>query len=174
MTDGVFPLRIKREGAGDNFTGFFSLRNLILSFRLCILYIMDDDSLVQAAMEARRHAKAPYSKFPVGAALLCKDGDIYTGSNIESSSFGLSICAERVALVKALSEGETEFTRMAVVAEGSHAVNPCGACLQLLSDYAPNLELLLGNLDGQFKRIKLTKLLPYPFSGKDIAEDPLK
>ena len=135
---------------------------------------MDDNSLLQAAIKASRHAKAPYSNFRVGAALLCKDGNVFTGCNIESSSFGLSICAERVALVKALSEGETEFTRMAIVAKGNHAVNPCGACLQLLSDYAPNLELVLGNLEGQFKRIELSKLLPFPFSGEDFAEDPLK
>jgi len=150
------------------FTGFFSPRGLILCFRLCILSAMDDQELMQAALKARQFAQAPYSGFAVGAALLCKSGRIYTGCNIESSSFGLSLCAERTALAKALSEGELEFARLAVVAKGLAPVKPCGACLQLLWDYAPNLELVLGNLDGQSERTSLTKLLPSPFSAGDL------
>jgi cytidine deaminase len=133
-----------------------------------ILSDMKDEELLQAALNARKRAKAPYSGFSVGTALLCRSGQVYTGCNIESSSFGLSLCAERVALVKALSEGETDFDRMAVVAEGRQAVRPCGACLQLLSDYAPDLVFILGNLHGQYKRIPLAKLLPRPFSGGDL------
>ena len=150
------------------FTGFFSPRRLILCFRLCILSVMDDRDLLQAALKARQFARAPYSGFSVGAALLCKSGRVYTGCNIESSSFGLSLCAERTALAKALSEGESEFDRLAVVAEGSAPVKPCGACLQLLWDYAPGLMLVLGNLDDQSERTSLARLLPSPFSGSDL------
>jgi cytidine deaminase len=133
---------------------------------------MKDEELIKIALDARRHARAPYSNFLVGAALWCGSGRIFTGCNVESSSFGLSLCAERVALTKALSEGENDFLRMAVVAEGDHPVKPCGACLQLLWDYAPNLELILSNCEKQYERIALSQLLPFPFSGNDLPDFP--
>jgi len=138
------------------------------------IVFMKDKELIKIALTARNHARAPYSQFLVGAALLCGNGNIYSGCNIESSSFGLSLCAERVALAKALSEGETDFRCMAVVAEGQRPVKPCGACLQLLRDYAPDLELILGNLEGQYEQISLTRLLPYPFDSGDLPNNCTK
>ncbi len=96
-------------------------------------------ALVQAALRARSHARAPYSRFRVGAALLTRDGQIYTGINIESASFGLTCCAERVALFKALSEGARHFVAIAIAAPIPQGPNPCGACRQLLAEYAPGL-----------------------------------
>ena len=142
--------------------------NLIFLFRMRILFDMENDKLLQAARDARDQAHAPYSRFPVGAALLCRNGRVFTGSNVESSSYGLTICAERVALVKALSEGESEFDRMAIVAKTTHEVRPCGACLQLLWEYAPDLTFVLSNLDGQVQCISIAELLPYPFDGGDL------
>lgn len=118
--------------------------------------------LIDAAREARRNAHAPYSNFTVGAALTTAEGDIYTGANVESSSFGLTICAERVALVKALSEGRNDLKAMAVVGPYDDFCPPCGACRQLLFDYAPELEIIL--TDGnQIKRVSLKELLPFAF-----------
>ena len=94
-------------------------------------------ALVQAALRVRAHACAPYSRFRVGAALLTRNGQIYTGVNIESASFGLTCCAERVALFKALSEGAQDFVAIAIVAPIHGGPNPCGACRQLLAEYAP-------------------------------------
>jgi len=131
---------------------------------------MKDEELLQAAVVARNFAQAPYSHYLVGAALLGRNGKTYTGCNVESSSFGLSICAERVALVKALSEGEREFDRMAVAIDGGEIAKPCGACLQLLSDYAPGLILILGNLEGHFEKTPITELLPRPFSKGDLLK----
>ena len=131
---------------------------------------MKDEELLQAAVIARNFAQAPYSQYLVGAALLCRSGKTYTGCNVESSSFGLSLCAERVALVKALSEGEREFDRMAVVIEGKEIAKPCGACLQLLSDYAPNLVLILGNMEGEYEKVSISELLPRPFGKGDLLK----
>lgn len=93
--------------------------------------------LVVAAIEAQKQAVAPYSKFAVGAALLTKDGEIISGANVESASYGLTCCAERIALFKALTEGKRDFTAVAVVARMEGGPMPCGACRQLLSEYAP-------------------------------------
>ena len=133
-----------------------------------ILFDMDNDKLLRAARDARDLAHAHYSRFPVGAALLSRSGRVFTGSNVESSSYGLTICAERVALVKALSEGESDFERMAIVAKTTHEVRPCGACLQLLWEYGPDLTFILSNLDGQVQCISIAELLPYPFDGGDL------
>src|SRR5579871_2908235 len=97
--------------------------------------------LVMAALEARKRAVAPYSKFKVGAALLTADGEIITGANVESASYGLTCCAERIALFKALTEGHHHFTAVAVVAPVDGAAMPCGACRQLLAEYAPKAVL---------------------------------
>jgi cytidine deaminase len=126
---------------------------------------MTDLELVAAAWEARQKACASYSHYAVGAALLTQAGDVYAGSNVESSSYGLSICAERVALFKALSSGDRgPFVRIAVVAEGSFVPVPCGACRQLLADYAEGIEILLSGKPGTFERVMLSDLLPRPFS----------
>ena len=124
---------------------------------------MDDQALLRLADEARRHAYSPYSKFPVGAALLCADGEVYTGVNVENAVNGLSLCAERVALFKALSEGKRDFVKLAVVCDAD-ACRPCGACRQVLYEHAPEIEILMGNPGGAFKRTTIRELLPEAFS----------
>jgi cytidine deaminase len=120
------------------------------------------ENLIRAASEARKFSQAKYSDFSVGAALLTLDEEIITGCNVESSSFGLTICAERVALTKALSEGKSKFTYIAVVGPTVDYCPPCGACRQLLYDYAPDIEIILSNKD-EIKIISLKELLPMAF-----------
>ncbi len=122
---------------------------------------MNKKDLTTVAIKAREYAHAQYSKFNVGAALLTKSGKVYTGSNVESSSYGLTICAERVALVKALSEGESEFEAISVVTETG--ASPCGACRQLLWDYTNNIPVYVSNLEGEIFEYNLAELLPNPF-----------
>src|SRR5205085_1378703 len=107
----------------------------------------DGQRLIEAARQAREHAQAPYSHLKVGAALETADGIVITGCNIENASYGLSMCAERVALFKALSEGHRSFVRIAVAIDKDHVVPPCGACRQLLWEYGGNLEVQLANLN---------------------------
>lgn len=123
--------------------------------------------LVKIAQEARENAYAPYSKFKVGAALETKTGKIYTGANVENSSFGLSMCAERIAIFKAVSEGEKEFKRLAIVADTKDVVFPCGACRQVMSEFG-NFEVILSNLNGEVKLTSVEKLLPGAF---DLRKD---
>ncbi len=123
---------------------------------------MNDRDLVRLANEVRRYAYAPYSKFPVGAALLCADGTVVTGVNVENAVNGLSLCAERVALFKAISDGKHEFVRIAVSCASDHC-RPCGACRQVLYEHAPNLEILMGNPEGEFVRTTIAELLPDAF-----------
>ena len=125
-----------------------------------------DDQLVAAAVEARTRAQARYSGFKVGAALLAADGRIVTGCNIENATYGLTLCAERVALVKALSDGLTAFTRLAVVADTARLTPPCGPCRQLLWEYCGDLDIILGNLAGAAARHRLSALLPMPFDAR--------
>jgi cytidine deaminase len=122
--------------------------------------------IVQAALAARQKAFAPYSKFLVGAALECEDGSIVSGCNVESASYGLTICAERVALVKAVSEGQTQFRCVAVVADTRTLTPPCGACRQLLWEFAPEAEVILANLQGQQTSYRMAELLPHGFDAK--------
>jgi len=122
-----------------------------------------DRRLVELAIEARRRAYCPYSKFPVGAALLCADGTVVTGVNVESAVNGLSLCAERVAVFKAISEGKRDFVKIAVVCGGDHC-RPCGACRQILFEHAPDLEILMAGPTGQFVKTTIRDLLPDPFS----------
>jgi cytidine deaminase len=120
-----------------------------------------EERLLAAAAKARAQAYAPYSGFAVGAALECGSGRIVTGSNVENASYGTTICAERVALFKAVSEGEREFTRLAVVSEGVPPI-PCGACRQALAEFAPELDVLVRGSSG-LRRRRLSDLLPEPF-----------
>ncbi len=122
-----------------------------------------DDPLYQAAIVAREKALALYSEFRVGAALQCEDGALFTGCNIESSSYGLTICAERTALFKALSEGERQFTCMTIVADTEELTAPCGACRQVLWDFAPHIRITIANLKGKQISFRLQDLLPHPF-----------
>jgi cytidine deaminase len=119
--------------------------------------------LLAAAVGAREFAQAMYSNFKVGAALETSEGIIVTGCNIENATYGLTLCAERVALVKALSEGHTVFTRIAVVADTEAPTPPCGPCRQLLWEYCGDLEVILGNLTSMTGQYRLASLLPLPF-----------
>ena len=125
-----------------------------------------ESGLVDAARRARLHARAEYSRFEVGAALELRDGSIVTGCNVENATYGLTLCAERVALVKALSEGHTAFTRIAVVANTAAPTPPCGACRQLLWEYCGDIEVILANLKGPTARHRLSALLPLPFDDR--------
>jgi cytidine deaminase len=121
------------------------------------------DALVAAARAVRRHARADYSGFAVGAALLTADGATYAGANVESASYGLTICAERVALVTAISDGARRFTALAVVADTGAPTPPCGACRQLLWEYGGDLVVILANLTTVTGQHTLAELLPHPF-----------
>ncbi len=123
-------------------------------------------ALHAAAVDARTHARARYSGFQVGAALETADGRVITGCNIENATYGLTMCAERVALVKALSEGEAVFTRIAVVADTRSPTPPCGPCRQLLWEYCGDIDIILGNLNGPTARYRLSTLLPLPFDAR--------
>jgi cytidine deaminase len=122
--------------------------------------------LVGAARRARENAAAAFSKFKVGAALQAADGTIITGCNIENATYGLTICAERVAMFKALSEGHRAFTRVAVVADTSSPTPPCGACRQILWEFGGNLEVILADLEEQKGVYQLKELLPLPFDAR--------
>ena len=119
--------------------------------------------LVRAARSARRYAHADYSKFKVGAALETTDGTIITGCNVENATYGLTICAERVAMFKALSEGHRRFRRVAVVADTQAPTPPCGACRQILWEFGGDLEVILANRRRETGRHQLKDLLPLPF-----------
>jgi len=110
---------------------------------------MDYEALIAKAMEAREKAHAPYSNFAVGAALLAKSGRVYTGCNVENASYGLSICAERAAVFKAVSEGEREFEAIAVVTE--KGVTPCGACRQVLIEFGEDIQVIVANGAGEYR-----------------------
>ena len=122
--------------------------------------------LVAAARHAREHAEAAYSRFKVGAALEAVDGTVITGCNIENASYGLTMCAERVAMFKALSEGYRAFVRIAVVADTEMPTPPCGACRQILWEFGGNLEITLANLDSDKGTHRLEDLLPLPFDAR--------
>ncbi len=126
----------------------------------------DERTLVAAATDARAHAQARYSNFKVGAALETDDGVVVTGCNVENATYGLTLCAERVALVKALSDGRTRFTRIAIVADTSDPTPPCGSCRQLLWEYCGDIDVILANLERTTATLKLASLLPMPFDGR--------
>ena len=130
---------------------------------------MTPDPLVAAATAAREKAFAPYSKFRVGAALEAEDGTIFAGCNVESASYGLTICAERVALVKAVSEGVTRFRRVAVVTDVGDLTPPCGACRQLLWEFAPDAVVILANLRGKSATYRVAELLPHGFDATQLT-----
>ena len=126
----------------------------------------DDAALVAAAVDAREHARARFSGFKVGAALETDAGLVVTGCNIENATYGLTMCAERVALYKALSEGRDVFTRIAVVADTVDPTPPCGSCRQLLWEYCGDIEVVLANLSEVKRRLRLSQLLPLPFDAR--------
>jgi cytidine deaminase len=127
---------------------------------------LKNSDLVSAARKARRHAHAAYSTFKVGAALETADGTIVTGCNIENATYGLTMCAERVAMFKALSEGHRRFRRIAIVADTTEPTPPCGACRQILWEFGGDLEVILANLRRETARHQLRALLPEPFDAR--------
>lgn len=128
----------------------------------------DMDELVRLARGARRRAVAPYSGFKVGAAVLASSGEIVTGCNIESATYGLTLCAERVAIFKAISEGLRGFAAVAVVADSSRVSAPCGACRQVLWELGGDLWVRLADLKGRARTLRLAELLPLPFDARNL------
>ncbi len=129
---------------------------------------MNEQEIVQLLRDTKKKALALYSNFHVAALIETCEGEFISGFNIESSSYGLTICAERVALFKALSEGKTEFRRVYVMADSAEPCPPCGACRQVLMDYAANVEIVMYASDGRKKVMSLDALLPYAFRGDQI------
>ena len=123
-------------------------------------------NLIKTARRARRHAHADFSHFKVGAALETADGTIISGCNVENATYGLTICAERVAMFKALSEGHRQFRRVVVVADTQAPTPPCGACRQILWEFGGDLEVILANLKRETGRHRLSDLLPLPFDAR--------
>ena len=126
-------------------------------------------ALVEAALAARNHAHAPFSKFRVGAAVEDDSGRVYTGCNIENATYGLTICAERVAVFKAISEGARTLRRIAVAADTDALTPPCGACRQILWEFCGDAELILVNLRGKTETLRLSDLFPRPFDGSFLS-----
>lgn len=131
--------------------------------------MMPKEKLIAAAKKVREQAYAPYSNFPVGAALLTSSGKIYTGCNIENAAYSNTCCAERVAIFKAISKGERDFTAMAVVADSMRPVPPCGSCRQVMSEFFPeDIKIFLANIKGESKTFLLKELLPFSFQENDL------
>ncbi|MEE8564043.1 MAG: cytidine deaminase [Atribacterota bacterium] len=124
--------------------------------------------LIKEAEKAKKMAYAPYSKFKVGAAVLSVGGEIFTGCNIENASFGLAVCAERVAIFKAISEGSTKFEAIAVIGDTDKPCSPCGACRQVISEFGEDIPLIMANLKGDVKIKKIKELLPEAFGKNDL------
>lgn len=125
-----------------------------------------EKELVDAAAEVRERAFAPYSNFSVGAAVETEDGEIYTGCNVESASYGLTVCAERVAIWKGVSEGEKKFSRLAVVVDTDELTPPCGACRQIIWEFCGDIPVILSNLHGKTETVQMSELLPRAFDSK--------
>jgi homotetrameric cytidine deaminase len=123
------------------------------------------NDLIRSALDARLRAYAPYSKFAVGAAVQCKSGAVFAGSNIENISYGLTICAERVGIGTAVAAGEREFVAIAVVADTIEPIVPCGACRQFLAEFSPDLIIVSATVEGDCKVENLSHLLPEPKRG---------
>ena len=130
---------------------------------------MTDRDLLNMAREAAKNAYVPYSHFPVGAALECADGSVFTGCNVENAALGSTICAERTAIVKAVSEGRRRFVRIAIYGEGENYCMPCGACRQVMMEFAArdDMEVLCTRSGGRYVSYRLSQLLPHPFEMGD-------
>ena len=130
---------------------------------------MTNEMLLQLAMDASKYAYVPYSNFHVGAALECSDGTVYTGCNVENSSYGATNCAERTAIFKAVSEGYKDFVRIAIYSPDSEIyAMPCGICRQVMVEFNYDMELILGKANGEFKVMTLRQLLPEAFTPESL------
>lgn len=125
-------------------------------------------TLMKAALAARENAYAPYSKFKVGAAVLCDNGSVFTGCNVENASYPCGICAERTAVSKAVSEGVRSFAVIAIAGSSAEKCTPCGVCRQFLYEFAPDMTVLCGNSEGDFDEVKLSELLPRGFGASSM------
>ncbi len=125
-----------------------------------------EESLIDIAKEVRERAYAPYSNFKVGAAVETEDGNVYTGCNVESASYGLTVCAERVAIWKGISRGETKFSRIAVVVDTEDLTPPCGVCRQIIWEFCGDVPVILSNLHGKKETLMMGELLPRAFDSK--------
>lgn len=135
---------------------------------------MDDQQLIDAARKAREKAYVPYSHFPVGAALLTADGQVVQGCNVENASYGLSNCAERTAIFKAVSSGHRQFAAIAIVADTESPVSPCGACRQVMSEFMPDVRVIMANLRGDIAVATVRELLPGAFDDTDLPARRVK
>jgi cytidine deaminase len=127
------------------------------------------EELIETAKAARLESVAPFSKFLVGAAVKTADGKVYTGCNIESASYGLTVCAERVAIWKALSEGERKFTELAIVADTDQLTPPCGTCRQIIHEFCDKATIVLANLRGETQTCDIEELLPRAFDARFLS-----
>ena len=125
---------------------------------------MTEKQLCDMAVAMLERSYVPYSHFPVGAALLCKDGTVFTGCNVENAAYGATICAERTAMVKAVSEGHRSFRRIAIYADSESWCTPCGACRQFLAEFSPDMEVLCAKAGDRYVSYKLSELLPHGFN----------
>jgi cytidine deaminase len=126
----------------------------------------EQNKLFERATEARKNAHAPFSNFKVGAAVLTETGEIFTGCNVENASYGLTMCAERVAIFKAVSEGARSFQKICVVADTEELTTPCGACRQIIWEFCGDIEIVLTNLHGKTETFQMKELLPRAFDAK--------
>ena len=130
---------------------------------------MNEKELIAVARLAAEKAYVPYSHFPVGAALECPDGQVFTGCNVENAAYGSTICAERTAVCKAVSEGYRKFTKIAVWGKGDDFCTPCGACRQFLAEFGGDIQVISANGSGEFMSKKLSELLPHAFNTENLG-----
>lgn len=129
---------------------------------------MTKQELCQKAVQMQHFSYVPYSRFPVGAALECSDGTVFTGCNVENAAYGSTICAERTAIVKAVSEGHRDFVRIAIAGNSEDFCVPCGSCRQVMMEFAPEMEVICLNAAGESKTFSLRELLPYGFGSAHL------
>lgn len=129
---------------------------------------MDANQLLEIAIKARKNSYSPYSKFPVGAAVLTKDGKIYTGCNVENAAYGITVCAETVAVAKAVSEGSKNIAAVAVAADTEDVCRPCGSCRQFILEFGDDIVVVMGNLKGDRETKTINELIPFSFKSKDL------
>jgi len=130
--------------------------------------MLNDKELVAVARLAAEKAYVPYSNFPVGAALECPDGTVFTGCNVENAAYGSTICAERTAMCKAVSEGYRVFTKIAIWGKGDDYCFPCGACRQFMSEFSYNMDVISARGDSEFSKYKLSELMPFAFNTENL------